>query len=213
MQIFLYVTVTMAALACIVGFLSILAPTRVEYTETVDIGARPEDVFDDVRFQERLMRWSAWPKETGSLCATDCTGSEDGADGAVGCRTVFYSKGKRFGHQEVVRVEPNRVVALTLESKGPPHTPLLTFYFEPIEDDRTRVKMHFINELPRPFNAIWKFAGLTNWTRKMHRKDLEGLRVFSEPPHRDSSGRIVGRPPEGPNPYEHSNEQVAQSSL
>lgn len=63
---------------------------------------------------------------------------------------------------------------------------------------------HFVNELPRPFNAIWKFAGLTKWTREMHRKDLAGLKAFAEPPHKDMTGQVVGRPPRGVNPYEHS---------
>ena len=62
---------------------------------------------------------------------------------------------------------------------------------------------HFVNELPRPFNAIWKFAGLTKWTREMHRKDLAGLKAFAEPPHKDMTGQVVGRPPSGVNPYEH----------
>lgn len=62
---------------------------------------------------------------------------------------------------------------------------------------------HFVNELPRPFNAIWKFAGLTKWTREMHRKDLAGLKAFAEPPHKDMTGQVVGRPPSGVNPHEH----------
>lgn len=95
-------------------------------------------------------------------------------------------------------------MVLTLVGPGPPHKPTLTFELRREGDERTRVLAHFVNELPRPFNAIWKFAGLTNWTREMHRKDLAGLKSFSEPPHLDADGEIVGRPPNSVNPYEHN---------
>ena len=42
----------------------------------------------------------------------------------------------------------------------------------------------------------------------MHRKDLAGLKAFSEPPHRDISGAVVGRPPEGMNLYEHNKQEA-----
>ncbi|MEO1474186.1 MAG: hypothetical protein AAFS03_09665, partial [Pseudomonadota bacterium] len=93
---------------------------------------------------------------------------------------------------------------LTLVGPGPPHKPKLTFELRPESERRTRVIAHFVNELPRPFNAIWKFAGLTKWTREMHRRDLAGLRAFAEPPHQDINGKVVGRPPKGDNPYEHN---------
>ncbi len=199
MEIALYVLLGLVVLAVV---LSALAPTKVEYTEEITVDAPVGDVYDDIRLQEHLMRWSAWPKETKSTCTVE------GTDGETGAKTVFFTKGKRVGHQEVVRLKENEEVVLTLVGPGPPHKPKLTFELCPEGEGRTRVLAHFVNELPRPFNAIWKFAGLTKWTREMHRKDLAGLKAFSEPPHRDISGAAVGRPPEGVNPYEH-NKQAA----
>lgn len=164
------------------------------------INASPRDIYDDIRFQDRLMRWSAWPKETGSTCAVDETKA---ADGTVGTRTAFFSNGKQIGFQEIVDLKENSEITLTLEGPGPPHDPSLTFKIESEGDNQTRVTAHFVNRLSRPFNAIWQFAGLSKWTRVMHRKDLEGLKAFSEPPHRDCNGNIVGRPPTGENPYVH----------
>ncbi|MEM1364949.1 MAG: SRPBCC family protein [Pseudomonadota bacterium] len=187
----------LVGLVVLVALLSALAPARVEYTESIEIRAPIEEVYDDIRMQERLMRWSAWPAETNSTCALE------GVDGLVGARTAFFNKGKRVGHQEVMKLKDNQLVSLTLVGPGPPHKPELTFQLHEIADNRTRVDAHFVNQLPRPFNAIWKFAGLTNWTRSMHRKDLVGLKQFSEPPHRDASGNIIGRDPTAPNPHEH----------
>lgn len=195
MEIALYL---MLGLVALIALLSVIAPTTVEYTEKISVGAPLKDVYDDIRLQEHLMRWSAWPKETKSTCTVE------GADGKIGVKTVFFTKGKRVGHQEVVRLKENEEVVLTLVGPGPPHKPKLTFELRPEGERRTRVMAHFVNELPRPFNAIWKFAGLTKWTREMHRKDLAGLKAFSEPPHRDMNGDVVGRPPKGDNPYEHN---------
>ncbi|MEN0063970.1 MAG: SRPBCC family protein [Myxococcota bacterium] len=175
------------------------APTRVTYTESIDIDAPAADVFDDIRLQERLMRWSAWPAETGSQCAVDPGPS--GVDGSEGSRTVFVSRGRSIGHQVITRIVDQREIAMTLVGPGPPHRPSLRFELEPLDAQHCRVKLHFVNEFSRPFNAIWQFAGLTRWTRELHRNDLEGLKAFSEPPHRDANGQVVGRPPTGENPY------------
>lgn len=191
-----------AGFVLLVTTLSALAPTRVEYTETIVVDAAVSDVYDDIRLQDRLMRWSAWPRETQSTCAVDTGGAVDGRDGAVGARTVFFSKGKRIGHQEIVALQNSAEVAMTLVGPGPPHRPSMRFALTPDGPARTRVDLHFVNALPRPFNAIWRFAGLSAWTRRMHRKDLEGLKRFSEPPHRDADGNAVGRPPRATNPYE-----------
>ncbi|MEM9880501.1 MAG: hypothetical protein AAF862_14620 [Pseudomonadota bacterium] len=185
-------------LILVVAVLSALAPVRVEYTEELTVNAAAVDVYDDIRLQARLMRWSAWPKETKSTC------SVEGKDGQVGTKTLFFTKGKRAGYQEIKSLKENKEVALTLVGPGPPHKPKLTFELQQLAENRTHVCAHFVNELPRPFNAIWKFAGLSTWTRQMHRKDLLGLKAFSEPPHRDINGNVVGRPPEGINPYEHT---------
>ncbi|MEM1301166.1 MAG: SRPBCC family protein [Pseudomonadota bacterium] len=194
MEIALYVVLGVVAL---VALLSALAPTKVEYTEEITVDAPATQVYDDIRLQEHLMRWSAWPKETNSTCTVE------GADGETGTKTVFFTKGKRIGHQEIVSLKENQEVVLTLVGPGPPHKPKLTFELRLDGTARTRVMAHFVNELPRPFNAIWKFAGLSKWTREMHRKDLAGLKAFSEPPHLDMDGQIVGRPPKSDNPYEH----------
>ncbi|WP_322895729.1 MULTISPECIES: SRPBCC family protein [unclassified Yoonia] len=199
MEIALYIVLGLVAL---VAVLSALAPVRVEYTEEIIVNAPVADVYDDIRMQEHLMRWSAWPKETKSTC------SVEGTDGAVGVKTAFFTKGKRVGHQEVVSLKENEEVALTLIGPGPPHRPKLTFKLHPEGDHQTRVLAHFTNELTRPFNAIWKFAGLSKWTREMHRKDLAGLKAFSEPPHLDMNGTPVGRPPIGVNPYAHAKQTV-----
>lgn len=190
-----------AGSAVIVAVLSALAPVRIAYREEIVVGAPAADVYDDIRLQERLMRWSAWPKATRATCAVDARAAVGGADGAPGARTVFFSRGKRVGHQEIVALEPDRSVSMVLEGAGPPHRPRLTFLLHPEAEHRTRVVLDFVNEFPRPFNAVWHFAGLSRWTRTMHRADLEGLKAFSEPPHRDADGRVVGRPPTGPNPY------------
>ncbi|MEM9695192.1 MAG: hypothetical protein AAGA56_21800 [Myxococcota bacterium] len=200
MSLFLIVLSILSTIALLVGVLSALAPTRVAYTESVDVRAGPRDIFDDIRIQQRLMRWSAWPKETRSKCAVDP--GPTGKDGEEGSRCVFLSNGKEIGHQRITKMVDQREVALSLEGPGPPHRPSLKFELEPLDDTTTRVKLHFVNELPRPFNAIWHFGGLTKWTRKMHRADLDGLKAFSEPPHRDIDGRVVGRQPELENPYE-----------
>jgi hypothetical protein len=186
------------ALIVLIGLLSALSPVRVAYTEEVTINAPVGNVYDDIRLQEHLMRWSAWPQETKSTCTVE------GPDGQIGAKTVFFTKGKRVGYQEVVSLKQDQEVALVLFGPGPPHRPRLTFELRALDDNRTQVLAHFVNDIPRPFNAIWKFAGLSKWTRGMHRKDLAGLKSFSEPPHRDMTGQIVGRPPQGSNPYEHN---------
>ena len=187
----------------LVAFLSALAPTRVEYTEEIIIRAPALDIYDDIRLQDRLMRWSAWPKETGSSCAVDTKSAHQGRDGELGVKTVFFSKkSKRVGHQEIIGLLEAKEIVMTLEGAGPPHHPWLAFRLHPEGPETTRVELHFVNKLPRPFNALWRFAGLSKWTRRMHIKDLEGLKAFSEPPHRDGDGRVVGRPPMERNPYE-----------
>ena len=195
MEIVLYVV---ASLVMIILLLALIAPTRVSYTERISINAPLHQIYDDIRLQEHLMRWSAWPKETNSTCAVE------GTDGQVGTRIAFFTKGKRVGHQEIVGFQENTEISLTLVGPGPPHRPSLTFEMKTLDEKQTEVLANFIKELPRPFNIIWKFAGLSKWTRKMHKLDLKGLKAFAEPPHIDSSGTEVGYPPTGLNPYQHT---------
>jgi hypothetical protein len=166
-----------------------LTPTTVYYTETILIDAPARDLYDHTRFQARLMEWSAWPSETGSTC----TG--ENADGMVGARTVFFSKGKRFGYQEVTRLVEGKSVELRLFSKGPPQKPVLIFDFVSISDSRTEVRLIFQNTFSRPFNVILRLAGLVRWTRRMHLNDLEGLKRYSEPPFLTYTGLPVGAMP------------------
>lgn len=162
----------------------LLVPREVAYTEEITISAPVSEVYDNIRFQARLMRWSAWPTETRSDC------SVEGPDGEVGARTVFLRPGgkERFGHQEVTALEPSRRVELRLTSKGPPQNPLLAFELEPSPGEATRVVLRFHNVIKRPFNLVLRLVGVVRWTRAMHRKDLVGLRRFSEPPHLTYAG-------------------------
>ncbi len=162
-----------------------LTPTQVRYTETLVIDAPARQLYDNTRLQVRLMDWSAWPSETGSTC------SLENADGEVGARTVFFSKGQRFGYQEVTRLVDGQTVELALFSKGPPQKPLLRFDFTPLADARTEVRLGFDNTLSRPFNLILRVAGIVRWTRKMHLKDLQGLKRYSEPPFVTYAGKPV----------------------
>jgi hypothetical protein len=168
---------------------TLATPRRVSYTEEMVVDAPVGEIYDHIRFQERLMRWSAWPSETGSACACE------GPDGEVGARTVFFTKtGARFGHQEVTALEPGRRVELRLESKGPPQRPVLAFELEPLGDSRTRVTLRFDNRIAWPFNAVLRLAGVVRWTREMHRKDLAGLKRYAEPPHRTYTGEPATEP-------------------
>ncbi|MEM1223630.1 MAG: hypothetical protein AAGH40_12810 [Verrucomicrobiota bacterium] len=209
---FSFILISLAVIggiSLLVIVLSIFSPTKMEYDETIKIEAPLNDVFDDIRIQERLMRWSAWPKETKSQCAVDTKSALKKEDGSVGVQTVFFSKGKRFGHQEILSISEESEIVFALEGAGPPHYPTLTFRLEKLGDTTTSVTLNFINRMPPPFNLIWNFAGLSRWTRTMHVKDLQGLKAFSEPPHKDTDGRTVGRDPNLPNPYEVSLQTIA----
>lgn len=168
-----------AVILAILVFLAImLAPQLVEYREEIVIQAPVSDIFDHIRYQERLMSWSAWPSETGSACKCE------GEDGTIGARTIFFTKkGERFGHQEVIALEPNRRIELVLESKGPPQRPVLVFELEKLNDESTRVVLCFKNRIAQPFNLLLRLFGIVRWTRMMHCKDLNGLKRYAEPPH------------------------------
>jgi uncharacterized protein YndB with AHSA1/START domain len=160
-----------------------LTPRRVSYAEETIIAASPDAVYDHIRLQQRLMRWSAWPSETGSSCTCE------GEDGQVGARTVFFGKdGKRFGHQEIVSLDPGRRVDLVLDSKGPPQKPRISFELTPVEAGSTRVVLRFDNVITPPFNLILQLVGIVRWTRAMHVKDLQGLKRYAEPPHQTYAG-------------------------
>ncbi|MEM9883079.1 MAG: SRPBCC family protein [Planctomycetota bacterium] len=153
----------------------LLTPRVVEYVEVTDISGSADKVYDAIRFQRDLMKWSAWPPETGSDCRVE------GEDGTVGAQTVFLNKkGGRFGFQEVAALDAGRSVAFRLESKGPPHQPTLAFHLVPVTPDTTRVVLVFRNDITPPFHVALRLFGIVRWTRDMHRKDLDGLTRFVE---------------------------------
>jgi len=153
----------------------IFLPNTVRYSEKIIVNAPIDQVYDNIRFQERLMLWSAWPEATGSTC------SLENADGRVGARTVFFNKGQRFGHQEIIRLDPNSKVSMTLVNSGPlKHTPYLDFDLHALSKDQTEVTLKFVNTYQKPFQVPAKLLGIVKWTRDLQIKDLEGLKNYSE---------------------------------
>ena len=68
--------------------LVVFLPNVVRYSEKIVVNAPVKQVYDNIRWQERLMQWSAWPEATGSTCSVENT------DGSVGARTVFFNEDK-----------------------------------------------------------------------------------------------------------------------
>ncbi|MEM6903376.1 MAG: SRPBCC family protein [Pseudomonadota bacterium] len=157
----------------------LLTPRVVEYVETVEINGSPKQIYDAIRHQSQLMQWSAWPSETGSSCQVA------GEDGVIGAQTVFFDKkGRRFGHQTVEALTAPSFVEFSLESKGPPHTPILAFHVVPnlaeAGADHCTVVLHFRNAIMPPFHVLLRLLGVVRWTREMHLKDLDGLKRYVE---------------------------------
>ena len=46
----------------------------------------------------------------------------------------------------------------------------------------------FDNLIMPLFNVILRVAGVVQWTRKMHLKDSQGLKDYSQSPHRTYAG-------------------------
>jgi hypothetical protein len=152
-----------------------VTPRAVEYVETIVIKGKAREVFDAIRFQGRLMQWSAWPSQTGSTC------SVEGNDGQIGAKTVFFDKsGQRFGHQEVTTLLNGTTVSMVLKSKGPPQKPELHFHVAALDDDTTQVILYFHNKIMPPLNLFLRVFGIVKWTREMHQRDLDGLKRFVE---------------------------------
>ncbi len=173
--------ITTILLAIALGFLSAFVilllklPTKVQYIEEVEINAPIKAVFDAIRYQEQLMKWSAWPSETKSQCAVK------NVDGQVGAQTVYLQKGKEFGYQEVTQLVEHEKVSFYLTSKAPfEQDTNLHFYLSRAENGQTKVALYFDNRLKRPSHIFPHLFGIIDWTHKMHLKDLAGLKKFAE---------------------------------
>ena len=155
--------------------LLVALPTKVQYIETVKVQAPIAKVYDAVRFQEQLMAWSAWPTETKSQCEVKNT------DGQIGAQTVYLSKGKQFGYQEITDLVNNEKVSFILKSKAPfEQETKLHFLFKPLQANKTEVTLWFDNTLKKPSLLLPYVFGIIKWTHKMHLKDLAGLKKFVE---------------------------------
>ncbi|PRX56279.1 SRPBCC domain-containing protein [Flagellimonas meridianipacifica] len=157
--------------------LIIVLPKKVQYIETINVNATVEKVYDAIRYQERLMNWSAWPSETNSLCAVK------NVDGQIGAQTVFLNrKGKQFGYQEITHLVPNEKVSFFLKSDVVPFEEdvRLHFILKPLHGQHTQVNLWFDETLKKPQFLIAYIGGITKWVHKMHLKDLAGLKKFVE---------------------------------
>lgn len=170
----LLISMAIGILIAIVILLIVL-PTKVQYIETITVQAPVSKVYDAVRFQEQLMAWSAWPTETKSQCEVKNT------DGQVGAQTVYLSKGKQFGYQEITDLINNEKVSFILKSKAPfEQETKLHFLFKSVKDNQTEVTLWFDNTLKKPSLLLPYVFGIIKWTHNMHLKDLAGLKKFVE---------------------------------
>ncbi len=150
-------------------------PTKVQYLEEILIKAPPKAIYDAIRYQEQLMKWSAWPSATKSQCAVR------NVDGQLGAQTVYLQKGKQFGYQEVIALVANEKVSFYLTSNAPfEQNTRLHFYLNEIDVEHTRVLLYFDNTLKRPSHIFPYVFGIIQWTHNMHLKDLAGLKKFAE---------------------------------
>lgn len=155
--------------------LLVALPTKVQYIETINVQAPVSKVYDAVRFQEQLMAWSAWPTETKSQCEVKNT------DGQVGAQTIYLSKGKQFGYQEITALVDNEKVSFMLKSKAPfEQETKLHFLLKSLDSNKTEITLWFDNTLKKPSLLLPYIFGIIKWTHNMHLKDLAGLKKFVE---------------------------------
>ncbi|WP_299519250.1 SRPBCC domain-containing protein [Winogradskyella sp.] len=167
-------TIGMSLLISLI-ILNITLPVKVQYVEEINLNAPVNAVYDAIRYQEQLMQWSAWPKETKSQCAVK------NADGKLGAQTVYLKNGKQFGYQEVTDLEENEKVSFYLTSKAPfEQDTRLHFYLKEIADNNTYVMLYFDNTLKKPSHIFPHIFGIIKWTHGMHLKDLAGLKKYVE---------------------------------
>ncbi|MEO1485023.1 MAG: SRPBCC domain-containing protein [Bacteroidota bacterium] len=173
-------TITISAfifLLILISLLIILLPDKVQYIESIKVNAPVDVVYDAIRFQEHLMRWSAWPEETNSLCAVK------NVDGQIGAQTIFMDKKqKQFGYQEVTTLVENEKIGFFLKSFVAPFEKdvRLDFILKEITEDVTEVNLWFNETLRKPHFLIAYFGGILKWVHKMHLKDLAGLKKYVE---------------------------------
>jgi len=153
-----------------------------KWTETIEINAPAERVFEAQLDQGHVMGWSAWPEATGFVCGVEGDGRSEGSE------IVFRNKkGVVQGRQRIVDVHGLRVTN-RLENKGPfgtTITPRVDFVATPLDEGRTRAALEFEAEVPLPLGLRHLVqAVMSRWARKLHVKDLEQLKTYVE------SGRV-----------------------
>ncbi len=154
-----------------------LLPHKVQYIETIVVNAPASKVYDAIRFQEKLMDWSAWPPETNSLCEVN---NEDGVPGA---QTIYMNqKGKKFGYQEVIGLVENEKVSFYLKSFVAPFEEdvRMDFILRELSQTETEVNLWFNETLKKPAFLIAYFGGIIKWVHSMHLKDLMRLKEYVE---------------------------------
>jgi hypothetical protein len=154
-----------------------------KWTESIEIAAPAERVFEAQLDQEHVMGWSAWPEATGFVCGVEGDGRSPDSE------IVFRNKkGDPQGRQRIVEVDALRVTN-RLENKGPfgtTITPRVDFAALPLGENRTRADLEFEAEIPLPFGLRHLVqAVMSRWARKLHVKDLEQLKSYVE------SGRVA----------------------
>ena len=157
--------------------LIIVLPKKVQYIENITVNTDIEKVYDAIRYQEQLMKWSAWPSETNSLCAVK------NVDGQIGAQPIFMNKkGKQFGYQEITHLVPNEKVSFFLKSDVAPFEEdvRLHFILQSFNGQQTQVNLWFDETLKKPQFLIAYIVGITKWVHKMHLKDLAGLKKYVE---------------------------------
>ena len=165
---------------CLILTLSLLIyflPKKVQYVESIIVDAPVYKVYDAVRYQEQLMEWSAWPKETKSTCEVQ------NEDGSIGAQTIYMNlKGKKFGYQEVIGLTKNEKVSFYLKSFVAPFEDdvRMTFYFHEVSENQTEVQLFFDETLKKPQFLIAYFGGIIKWVHSMHLKDLNYLKAYVE---------------------------------
>ncbi|WP_299532519.1 SRPBCC domain-containing protein [Ulvibacterium sp.] len=176
MIVTVFLSIGLGIIAALI-FLFFTLPKKIQYIESIKVNAPLERVFDAIRYQKRLMAWSAWPSETKSSCAVH------NVDGQIGAQMVYMNqKGRKFGYQEITDLVKNEKVSFYLKSHVAPFEEdvRLHFILKPLGKESTEINLWFYETLKRPQFLIAYLGGIPKWVRKMHKKDLMGLKNFVE---------------------------------